>query len=255
MRRRYALTSVIALGSVAVVASVFYVLSFQAVGELAVAAGSAGDTAIAAAILRLRRGVLAVTAAIYVVLAGVGVAAFVPLFRQILDQQERLFDLARTDPLTGSYNRRSFEEVLTREMMRFRRTGRVPTLLLLDIDHFKSINDQHGHQAGDAAIIHFVSTTLGTVRTSDTFGRLGGEEFAVLLPETERDGAMSVAEKVRTAIENATLNRDGKEIRMTVSIGIAVAEQDMAVTDLVAKADEALYLAKSAGRNQSRYIE
>lgn len=160
--------------------------------------------------------------------------------------------LSITDPLTGAFNRRHFMETAERELERSRRYGRPMSILLLDIDFFKKINDVHGHLSGDEALRRFVRTCLGQLRVCDVLGRLGGEEFAVLAPETDAEGAMQAAERLRAAVEQMTVDSDKGGFRLTVSIGVCAAVGGAcAVDDLLSQADKALYQAKSAGRNQT----
>ncbi|HRJ62417.1 MAG TPA: ABC transporter substrate-binding protein, partial [Azospirillaceae bacterium] len=134
--------------------------------------------------------------------------------------EEELRRLASTDPLTGLYNRRRFQEAIEREMARARRYGHSLSLLLADLDHFKRINDQHGHAAGDRALQIFADICRLSVRSLDAVGRMGGEEFAILLPETDADGALLVAERIRA--ETEAMTAEEKDVpAFTVSIGVA----------------------------------
>lgn len=159
--------------------------------------------------------------------------------------------LASTDPLTGVANRRRFLEQLDLELDRGRRFGDPATLLMLDVDHFKRVNDTHGHAAGDAVLRHLTELSRRSLRRIDLLGRLGGEEFAVLLPGTAREGAALLAERLRRQVAE-TPAHDGKgTIRVTVSIGLTEFGPDDAAPDTVlARADAALYRAKQAGRNR-----
>ncbi|THC46231.1 diguanylate cyclase [Massilia sp. Mn16-1_5] len=159
-------------------------------------------------------------------------------------------ELAIRDELTGVHNRRYLLGLIDREKERSDRNGRAFCLCLLDIDFFKRINDTWGHSAGDTVLRAFAGTVQGLVRGSDCFGRYGGEEFLLMLPETPAADAMVLAERVRAAIEKMRCVEGGSEIALTVSIGMAEYRMGEAVGLAVGRADEALYLAKSSGRNR-----
>jgi diguanylate cyclase (GGDEF)-like protein len=164
---------------------------------------------------------------------------------------ENLDRLARVDPLTGCANRRHFQERLEIELERARRYGRDCSLLVIDIDLFKKVNDIHGHAAGDEALRHFVRIVRGQLRNQDELGRMGGEEFTVLLPEAGLAGAVAVAERIRCAIEAAPAQFEDARIPLTASIGVACRKSPAEPADaLVQRADKALYAAKSGGRNR-----
>jgi diguanylate cyclase (GGDEF)-like protein len=158
--------------------------------------------------------------------------------------------LARTDPLTGILNRRAFYEMGDFVIEQAKRSGRPPALLLIDIDRFKTINDRHGHAAGDSALRALAVVLQDTCRRIDLVGRLGGDEFAVLLPDASLEGAMALAERLRT--ELAVLRvRDGEaQIELTCSVGAAGGEPVDSLDQLVRRSDGALYEAKGRGRNQ-----
>ena len=177
------------------------------------------------------------------------------VIQDITDQKELQWKLereARTDPLTGCANRRHFLELAEHELARARRYAEEVSVLMLDLDHFKSINDQHGHPAGDLVLQRLVQVCQATLRAEDTVGRLGGEEFAVLLPESGRKKAMEVAERLCRAVAAAEVSLDGKPpLRFTASIGVAtLAQEDANIGEVLSRADKALYEAKSAGRNR-----
>jgi diguanylate cyclase (GGDEF)-like protein len=159
--------------------------------------------------------------------------------------------LATTDPLTGLYNRRHFLEALDAEWSRFQRYYRSVSVLMLDIDHFKSVNDRYGHAVGDESIKAVAAACNEGKRKSDLVGRIGGEEFAVLLPETSLSRAKLVAERIRKRAMAIRLNAHQVQFGVTVSIGIAEASVSMSGIDaLMAAADQALYRAKAEGRNR-----
>jgi diguanylate cyclase (GGDEF)-like protein len=169
-----------------------------------------------------------------------------------LTQKAKMLEtLATTDPLTGLFNRRHFLERLDAEWSRFQRYYRSVSVLMLDIDHFKSINDRYGHGVGDEAIKAVAAACLDGKRKSDVVGRLGGEEFAVLLPETNLSRARIVAERIRKRVMAVRLEAEQVQFGVTVSVGIAEASVSMSGIDaLMSAADHALYQAKGAGRNR-----
>ncbi|MCP4716281.1 MAG: diguanylate cyclase [Deltaproteobacteria bacterium] len=160
--------------------------------------------------------------------------------------------LAATDHLTGINNRRHFLEHAEQELRRSQRYKRELSVLMLDIDHFKQINDTHGHAAGDQTLKALAETCLNTLRINDIFGRIGGEEFAALLPETSGPSAMIAAERIRTALEKTAVPCSSTSISFTVSIGVTTLEHtDKNIETIIKRADSALYTAKENGRNQS----
>lgn len=159
--------------------------------------------------------------------------------------------LATTDALTGVDNRHQVFVLGSRELSRALRYKKPLTLLMLDIDYFKSINDTYGHQAGDEVLRKLARTVSALLRESDLFGRLGGEEFSVVLPETGLRTGMDVAERLRKSLAEARVEFEGREITFTVSIGTTLARRsDKAIEDVIKRADEALYKAKRMGRNR-----
>ena len=158
---------------------------------------------------------------------------------------------ARFDSLTGCRNRRYFLEEVDSELKRSARFAFPCSLAVLDIDHFKEVNDRHGHAVGDVLLKHFAQTVSACLRVSDSQGRLGGEEFALLLPQTTLEGAVELAERVRAAVESSSVRCGRVEVRFTVSIGV---EQwrggDDSVESLIVRADHAMYAAKHGGRNR-----
>ncbi|TWA69125.1 PAS domain S-box-containing protein/diguanylate cyclase (GGDEF)-like protein [Azospirillum brasilense] len=167
------------------------------------------------------------------------------------ESEERLRRLSITDPLTGVSNRRHFVEAAEQELARARRHGRPVTLLMLDLDHFKSINDTHGHAVGDEALRTFTAAGRALLRENDLLGRTGGEEFAILLPETDVAGARMVAERIRRRTAELAVPSGDQAVRFTVSIGVACCAAGTRDVDaMLSSADEALYRAKAAGRNR-----
>jgi diguanylate cyclase (GGDEF)-like protein len=170
-------------------------------------------------------------------------------------ERARLFQevqsLALTDPLTGLQNRRSLFELGRIEFSRAQRMKRPFSCMMLDIDHFKFINDKHGHQIGDQVLQEFGTRCKAYVREIDLAGRYGGEEFMILLPETDRDMALIVAERFRTLIAENPIQTTVGHLTITVSIGVSMKdEQTLDLDTLVARADQALYIAKHKGRNR-----
>jgi diguanylate cyclase (GGDEF)-like protein len=166
------------------------------------------------------------------------------IVQDVTDQRrahQELQRLASTDDLTGALNRRRFLEVAGEELARAERYGREAALLMLDLDHFKSVNDTRGHLAGDEMLATFAKECGALMRENDRFARLGGEEFAVFLPETGLPAALALAERIRSAAE-----RSG----VTVSIGAAQWEPGSDIEVLYARADKNLYTAKQDGRNR-----
>ena len=167
--------------------------------------------------------------------------------------ERQLEELATTDPLTGILNRRACLQRGTMLAQTAKRFGHPLTVMMVDIDHFKQVNDNHGHETGDAILRLFTSVVKDCLREVDGFGRLGGEEFAVLMPQTTRAGAGIAAERIRRAVERTTLNRDGKVLSITVSIGVVTGGDTL--DEALRKADEALYRAKQTGRNRVAMAE
>ena len=166
------------------------------------------------------------------------------LLRQISDQ-------ARRDTLTGAYNRRAFDESIRREWSQSVRQEHALCVLTVDIDHFKRVNDEHGHQVGDATLVRVSHAARSALRANDVWCRYGGEEFVALLPNATLEQALIVAERVRAAVEQASIAAEAKTLQVTVSIGAAQrTPADTGWTSLLAASDAALYRAKAAGRNR-----
>ena len=169
---------------------------------------------------------------------------------QLHEEAERL---SLTDAVTGTWNYRYFERRLEQELERSRRFGRLFALLLLDIDHFKLVNDRHGHQLGDQVLVEMTRRITAIVRDIDTFARYGGEEFVLILPETNLVGGIAVAEKLRGAVASAPFaERPGHQgVRLTVSLGVACyPEHATSTAELLRAADTAMYEAKRRGRDR-----
>ena len=179
------------------------------------------------------------------------------LSRAIASQanEEQLFKQAMTDPLTGLFNRRYFMETLEQELKHVRRFNKHTALLVVDIDHFKAVNDTYGHDGGDAVLQHFARLAKTSLREIDLIGRLGGEEFGIILPATDQVMAMGAAERLRRTIaESETLNRQAR-INVTISTGLTMLfAADHSIDEPMHRADMALYAAKSQGRNLTRQL-
>ena len=182
------------------------------------------------------------------------IAAYVEVFHDITEQkrrEERLYQRATRDPLTGLFNRGHFTEMATIEIDRARRFAEPLSLAMLDIDHFKKINDTYGHEAGDKAIICLATACARFIRKIDFIGRIGGEEFAILLPRANKEPAVQVMQRLRIMLAEQRVPVLDKNINFTVSMGIATLRpttKDLA--ELLRNADAALYKAKREGRNR-----
>lgn len=166
--------------------------------------------------------------------------------------EAELRELAATDALTGLPNRRHFMLQLGSELARVQRQPSLKSaLLMLDLDHFKLVNDNYGHGVGDAVLRHFAELAGNEMRKVDTLGRLGGEEFAILLPDTDLPGAQFVAERLRQRVESSAFLSKGQPVALTVSVGIGLVDPaDHSVEAVLARCDQALYVAKRKGRNR-----
>ena len=162
--------------------------------------------------------------------------------------------MAATDSLTGAANRRHFIQLAEREIYRVQRTHSPLALLVMDIDHFKEINESHGHAAGDAALCHLVAVCQLSLRRTDIIARFGGDEFVILLPECDPPTAIYTAERLREAVNSTPVPDNGGPFTMSITIGVATCpagnHQLEDLDALLRLADEALYEAKSAGRNR-----
>jgi diguanylate cyclase (GGDEF)-like protein len=164
---------------------------------------------------------------------------------------EEIYRLKTTDGLTGAFNKRHFDDELKREVFRFLRYRRPLSLIMIDIDHFKNVNDEYGHLAGDRVLADLAKQLTSVARAEDTFCRYGGEEFTVLMPETELSEAVERAEMMRALIERARFEFDNVPIPVTISAGVAEAKPSHEDPDeFVAAADRRLYDAKRGGRNR-----
>jgi diguanylate cyclase (GGDEF)-like protein/PAS domain S-box-containing protein len=170
--------------------------------------------------------------------------------------EEKLRELATTDGLTKLYTRRHFLELSSREFDRMKRYGTALSMLMVDVDNFKVVNDTYGHDIGDEALIVLAETGKNILRRVDVFGRIGGEEFAVLLPDTDLHGAVMVAERLRQAIVDSCLQTDKGTIHFSISVGVAQAAESLNnMGDLLKATDGALYRAKENGRNRVEVLQ
>ena len=156
---------------------------------------------------------------------------------------------ARTDALTGLANRRAFDDEMRRRMQEFQRKNSTTSVMLVDVDHFKKFNDTHGHQAGDEVLRGVAKVLYSSMREMDVVCRYGGEEFAVIMPQTDLKEAQRAAERARSAIAGASFEFEGKELNVTISGGLAQVAVGDSIEKIVQRADEALYSSKAAGRN------
>ena len=175
--------------------------------------------------------------------------AFLLMHKERGDREKH--ELATTDSLTGVYNRRTFKELAEPILSRARRSRGPVSLLLIDLDHFKRVNDTHGHLSGDEVLAGFAKLTRSCLRKEDLLARYGGEEFVVLLPGTTEPAAIALAERIREEVADASLHAANDKVRVTVSIGVAGESGEHLATleMLLGHADEALYAAKARGRN------
>lgn len=165
--------------------------------------------------------------------------------------EAELTRLATTDSLTGLNNRRRFMESAETEFTRSQRYDRPLSLFIMDIDHFKTVNDTYGHDVGDVVLRALSETTLRALRNADTLGRIGGEEFGAILSETNEEAALEVAERVRTSVEQSRIPTNAGELQITISLGVACLRPDTKdLQELLKRADVALYKAKQSGRNR-----
>lgn len=179
-----------------------------------------------------------------------GTLAYLMLHKERADAEA--LRLGTMDPLTGAYNRRTFHEIAEREMSRARRAGQPLSIVMLDIDHFRGINEAHGHRAGDEVLARFADMLRAALRKEDMLVRYGGEEFLVMLPGVPGPGAVIVAGRLRRAVANNPLHAAGQRLHLTASFGVAARmdEGPESIDQLLAQADAALALAKQRGRNR-----
>ena len=166
--------------------------------------------------------------------------------------KHKLIELASMDDLTNIMNRRVYDIEFRREFANAKRYGRDLSLISIDLDHFKDVNDQHGHFFGDLVLKMFTTEVSSLLRAGDIFSRWGGDEFCILLPQTNAESAMRVAEKIRAVVKNISVKTDTKQINFTASFGIAgYRPEDEDASEILERADRALYEAKESGRDRS----
>ncbi|MEI6531412.1 MAG: diguanylate cyclase [Chlamydiota bacterium] len=171
--------------------------------------------------------------------------------KKLGNKSRKLQKIAEHDPLTKIYNRWALYEMARKELAKAQRTNQPLSLLMIDFDHFKKINDQHGHLAGDSMLKHFAELLSKSLRNYDIVARFGGEEFVIILPNTSPENALLVAEKLRKKTETTPLHFEGVEIGLTISIGVACLHKDCTtLEELIQKADSCMYASKHAGRNK-----
>jgi len=178
------------------------------------------------------------------------VFAFIRDITELITLQEKLKYQSVTDELTGVFNRRAFMDISQKAFVHAQRHNEAFSLALFDIDHFKLVNDNYGHHAGDRVIVEFATYINGTIREDDLFGRVGGEEFYLALPKTDIENAKMITERIRQGIEHLPIHVDEKRLNITVSIGISSALENDNYDDMQQRSDTALYKAKNSGRNQ-----
>jgi diguanylate cyclase (GGDEF)-like protein len=178
-------------------------------------------------------------------------AAIIKSLAEIVVEQFELRQIARQDAMTGALTRRGFLAEVEKEFLRATRYDRPSALMVIDVDNFRVINDRHGHPAGDAVLVSIANACMSAMRKSDVFGRIGGEEFAMLLPETDADDARDAAERIRQIVESTIVETSSQLIRATVSIGIApIPAVSESALGWLSEADIAVYEAKQFGRNR-----
>lgn len=170
---------------------------------------------------------------------------------ELVAYEQKLLEITKRDVLTGIYNRRYLEERIKEEFEKHKRYHRPLSLIVFDLDHFKKINDTYGHQYGDYILKSSVSAVIPCLRNIDIFARYGGEEFCCILPETEMNAALHVAERIRTTIATQKYSFSDKPVKTTISLGVSEINDNTESTDSLFKnADDALYEAKKTGRNK-----
>ena len=173
--------------------------------------------------------------------------------RMLEEELENVKQESQEDFLTKLYNRRALDEFMAIKEAEFKRYGHNFSIIMFDLDHFKSINDNYGHDAGDAVLSAFAKILKKEARTEDIIGRFGGEEFMALLSETDTKGGAVFAEKVRKHVEKAKFMYKGQRIDVTVSCGVSQRDKFPSLKDVIKSSDELLYQAKENGRNQVAY--
>lgn len=185
------------------------------------------------------------------------VFALRPVIHALL-REKQLFELSHRDGLTGLFNHSYMQELLDRELDRSRRYGRSFSVLMFDIDHFKRVNDTYGHQAGDEVLKYLGEVVLRAVRNTDMAARYGGEEFIVILPETGSEGALMLAEKLRSEVSQETVATGAGDIAITISVGVVTCGtcgNDISKHNIIYAVDKSMYMSKRAGRNRVTVVD
>jgi two-component system cell cycle response regulator len=177
------------------------------------------------------------------------------LLKKLTEMNKKLEELSVTDPLTKLYNRGFFNKAFKQEIKRLSRAKGSLACIMLDIDHFKKINDTYGHAIGDFILIETANILKELPRTTDIVARYGGEEFVILLPETNKEGALTLAEKIRKRIEESVFEKEEIKVKITISCGVYCISDFLEGKNLIKFADDALYKAKNSGRNKVVYYE
>ena len=180
----------------------------------------------------------------------IGVGLFLDDITEITGIMDRLEQMAVTDPLTGVFNRRHFAELMARQMSLAQRHDLPMAILLMDIDHFKRVNDTYSHLAGDKVLCHVVNTIKRQLRAHDVIARYGGEEFVVVSAEKVDTGLLALGNRLRRAIENEVIVYEGQPIRVTASFGAVMIAPGQSYEEAMSAVDKALYVAKDTGRNR-----
>ena len=178
----------------------------------------------------------------------------VQLQSELLAAKQDLLVQSRTDPLTGILNRRAILSQIEIELSRAQREGKNLSLSMLDIDHFKKINDTYGHMVGDDLLREVVKRISAAIRIYDSLGRFGGEEFLVVIPGTKESDAYNICERIRSVIGETDFAIDGSKIHVTVSQGLVIGDGNRNVDELIARADKVLYQAKGNGRDRTERV-
>ncbi len=218
------------------------------------AAVNANQQTSESSIRTLRKILTSLTLLMLIILMLEALFLYRPLFKRLARAHVELIEAGRTDPLTGCLNRRAFTQEAHGAVARARELSQPLAVMMIDIDRFKNVNDRHGHPVGDRVINSVVGTLLDTIRATDVLCRMGGEEFAVMLPSEAIDSAAEIADRIRGAVAERTIpldNEGSSYLNITISIGVAVLEYtDESLFDVLGRADKALYRAKASGRNR-----
>ncbi len=202
-------------------------------------------------VFELRKLVVILLGGVILALVGAGIFVFRPLFQKITLQEQELKGLAFTDSLIGCQNHRSFLTNADKEFNRSRRYNRPFSILFVDVDEFKDINDIFGHALGDQALIQLADIFQNSIRSFDFLGRIGGDEFGIVLPETDTEKASLIAEKLRKNVSEFVCSGELTSIELSVSIGVATIDvSDNSAFDTLNRADQNLYTSKRSGRNK-----